>query len=351
MLPASDAKPSGAGGAPTASVSFEAVLETQLGLQLVAKPVPPDLPVGDGTAVPEKPTSSQHTDGKDLPSAQAMPGDLLFLPVMAPAGPPGVQTARASSDHDEVSLDKGATVRRSPLPTLINAGLTEQQPQPEEPTQLTPSLAPASARAAEIAASLQGLPGPAPAESKDLTPALPDVAVPSTPVPNLPTLAETEPKPGASPAAPHVMAAVPGLVGDTRWGDALSQRVVWMAGEKLQAAEFRVEPPQLGPIEVRMSITNDQANLLFTAAHADARDAIQTALPRLQEMLLQSGLALGNVSIGAGGGQDQAGLAFQQHGSGGDRAGFEGEGASVTSNGTQLIAPARQGVGLVDLFA
>ena len=56
MLPASDAKPSGAGGAPTASVSFEAVLETQLGLQLVAKPVPPDLPVGDGTAVPEKPT-------------------------------------------------------------------------------------------------------------------------------------------------------------------------------------------------------------------------------------------------------------------------------------------------------
>ena len=75
--------------------------------------------------------------------------------------------------------------------------------------------------------------------------------------------------------------------------------VVWITGQQVQAAEIHIEPPQLGPIEVRVSITNDQANLLFNAPHAVARDAIQMSLPRLQEMLIESGLTLGNVSVGA----------------------------------------------------
>jgi flagellar hook-length control protein FliK len=93
--------------------------------------------------------------------------------------------------------------------------------------------------------------------------------------------------------------AIPGRVGEPGWGNAFSQRVSWMVGQQIQSAEFRVEPPQLGPIEVRLSIANDQASLTFAAPHAGARDAIQASLPRLQEILLESGVSLGNVFVGS----------------------------------------------------
>jgi flagellar hook-length control protein FliK len=145
--------------------------------------------------------------------------------------------------------------------------------------------------------------------------------------------------------AVHADASIPGAVGDANWGDAFSQRVVWMVGERLQSAEFRVEPPQLGPIQVRLSITNDQANLLFNAPHAVAREAIQTALPRLQEMLLESGVALGNVSVGTGSHQDQTDFAFRH-------SSAHGDGAPPAASSTAGIAVAvRRGIGLVDLFA
>jgi flagellar hook-length control protein FliK len=118
-----------------------------------------------------------------------------------------------------------------------------------------------------------------------------------------------------------------------------------MVGEKVQAAQFRVEPPQLGPIEVRLSITNDQANLLINAPHAVARDAIQTSLPRLQEMLLQSGLALGDVSVGTGSPDQQPNYTL--------RFAADHDSAALASSNPslKLATPVRQGLGLVDLFA
>jgi flagellar hook-length control protein FliK len=63
----------------------------------------------------------------------------------------------------------------------------------------------------------------------------------------------------ATPGSQQPANTVPGVVGEPHWGDAFSQRVVWMVGQQVQSAQFRVEPPQLGPIEVKLSITNDQA--------------------------------------------------------------------------------------------
>jgi len=346
LPPAADAKATEAGVGSTSSVSFEAVLETQLGLQPLAKPLSPDSPMEDPATLPQKSPPSQHTDGDDPASAQLLPSQLLFPPVIPPhQAAPSAAPPRPATAPDELKLDPATAARRVPLPNLLATRAGAQQP--ETPAPESPPVSAMPAAAADVAAPLRALPVPAPAESKEITSMQPDPAVPPTPLPS-PPVPEVEAKPVAPPTPAHVMAAVPGVVGDTRWGDALSQRVVWMAGEKLQVAQFRVEPPQLGPIEVRMSITNDQANLLFTAAHAEARDAIQNALPRLQEMLMGSGLALGNVSIGAGGAQNQTGLPFQQYASSADPTPFD---EATSSAGSHPIAPSRQGVGLVDLFA
>jgi flagellar hook-length control protein FliK len=84
---------------------------------------------------------------------------------------------------------------------------------------------------------------------------------------------------------------------DQRWGEAFASRVVWQVGEKIQQAQVRINPPDLGPIEVRISVERDQASVQFTTQHGLVREAIEDALPRLREMLSQSGLHLADANV------------------------------------------------------
>ncbi len=89
------------------------------------------------------------------------------------------------------------------------------------------------------------------------------------------------------------------LVGHARWGEELAQKVVWMTSQQTQVAEIHLNPAHLGPVEVMLSISQDQATAQFVSQHPAVRDAIQDALPRLREMLAESGIQLGNVMVGA----------------------------------------------------
>lgn len=82
-----------------------------------------------------------------------------------------------------------------------------------------------------------------------------------------------------------------------RWAQDLGERVQWMVNRSMNGAEIRLNPPQLGPIEVRIQMQQEQANVAFTAQHANVRDAIEAAIPRLREMLGQQSLNLVNVDI------------------------------------------------------
>ena len=58
-----------------------------------------------------------------------------------------------------------------------------------------------------------------------------------------------------------------------------------------------MNPAHLGPLEVRISIRDDQATISFVSAHGQVRDALQAAIPHLREMLGDNGLNLSNVDI------------------------------------------------------
>lgn len=88
-------------------------------------------------------------------------------------------------------------------------------------------------------------------------------------------------------------------VGHVKWGGELAQKVVWMATQQSQVAEIHLNPAHLGPVEVMLSISQDQATAQFVSSHPAVRDAIQDALPRLREMLAENGIQLGNVMVGA----------------------------------------------------
>jgi flagellar hook-length control protein FliK len=88
-------------------------------------------------------------------------------------------------------------------------------------------------------------------------------------------------------------------VGQRGWDQGLGDRMVWMAGQGHQVAELHLNPPDLGPMTIALTLDNDQASARFTSPHAAVRDAIETAMPRLREMLADSGITLGNASVGA----------------------------------------------------
>lgn len=105
----------------------------------------------------------------------------------------------------------------------------------------------------------------------------------------------------AAPKAPAVLATsidVPVL--DESWGNALQDRVMWMTTRNIHNAEIRLNPAELGPIRVQVSVQDDAAQLTFTAQHALTREAIEVAMPRLREMLGENGLSLGEATVSDG---------------------------------------------------
>ncbi|MBU1191913.1 MAG: flagellar hook-length control protein FliK [Gammaproteobacteria bacterium] len=81
------------------------------------------------------------------------------------------------------------------------------------------------------------------------------------------------------------------------WDQALSERVMWAASQKLQSAEIKLNPPHLGPIEVRVQMHQDQAQVSFTAQHAVVREALEASMPRLRDMFNASGFNLLDVNV------------------------------------------------------
>ena len=87
-------------------------------------------------------------------------------------------------------------------------------------------------------------------------------------------------------------------VKDQAWGDRIGERVLLMASNRLQSAEIRLTPAELGPLRVQIAVDDGAANVTFLAQHAVTRDAIEQALPRLRELLAENGLTLNETNVG-----------------------------------------------------
>lgn len=81
------------------------------------------------------------------------------------------------------------------------------------------------------------------------------------------------------------------------WSNDFSQKIVWMANNDRQTAQITLNPPQMGPIDISLTVGNDSATALFVSANAEVRETIEAALPRLREMLAGAGIELGQASV------------------------------------------------------
>jgi flagellar hook-length control protein FliK len=81
------------------------------------------------------------------------------------------------------------------------------------------------------------------------------------------------------------------------FGQGLADRVSWMVDNNLNGAKLQVNPPQLGPIEVRVVVQGDQAQVWLTSHSAVTRDALEASSSKLKEMLGGQGFSQVSVDI------------------------------------------------------
>ncbi|HDR9505095.1 flagellar hook-length control protein FliK [Burkholderia cepacia] len=162
-----------------------------------------------------------------------------------------------------------------------------------------------------------------------------------------------------SPAASAIAAANTHVlaphVGTADWTDALSQKVVFLSNAHQQSAELTLNPPDLGPLQVVLRVADNHAHALFVSQHAQVRDAVEAALPKLREAMEAGGLGLGSATVSDGGFASQQ-QNPQQTFAGGQspRRGHGGSSAVDAPTDAAQSAPAAASVsraGLVDTFA
>lgn len=205
---------------------------------------------------------------------------------------PSARSSGASDGPQPAGSDAATDAATDALPTDAPAG------------DATAPAADATTSLAEFRARLAALLAPV-----DRPPLLADAAPSGTAVAATGPVAST----GATGPAASLAAAVadplldnlPILkpLGDAdAWSQGVGERVLMMAERGLQSATIKLQPEHLGPMEIRIQVDEDgAAQVNFSAQHAQTRDALETAIPRLRELLAEQGLSLSQANVDAGG--------------------------------------------------
>ena len=149
----------------------------------------------------------------------------------------------------------------------------------------------------------------------------------------------------AAAAAPAATAHIDTPFGETAWGEAFQQKIVWLVDRQQQRAELHVNPAHLGPVEVMLNLGDDSAAIAFSSPHAAVREAIEASLADLRNALGERGLSLGEARVSA-----DSGTAREQMAEEARNAGRRGRGEGGDAVPTEIL-PRRVSRGLVDLFA
>lgn len=329
---------------------------------LAATPLTPSRPETAAPGHPQPSASGPAAAASDLNNFAAMPFAWFFASALQPAPaptsaaelPPEVIDGQGEAEAGNVLPLPAALPLTMPLPVPVTVAATaaaggrvelapsdlgaggpvvSRFPLPEVVVPATQGAAAARLDTATLPSGAEGapldlaakVPGPPPLgalEPEKVEPQGPAEAAAEGDLLALSAASRHTP-PAAAPSARAENASLSPQVGDPRWAPALGERLVWMVEGEVKQAELRLNPPDLGPLEVRIAMVDDEARITFTAAHPNVREALEAALPRLREMLGTNGVNLVQVDVsGQGAGhrppsEAPANAAESSHASGG----------------------------------
>jgi flagellar hook-length control protein FliK len=282
---------------------------------MLALAMSPDLARAAVTATPEAGTAA---------GPLAAGGDIA----RRPDGRPGTPAGKASTvpPHDrargEITDARLTATGAAATPAAVSAA----------------SAATAAAFSGQLAALRQADLKPGGERIPDLVGATP---APTTPQALLDAAAALDSTAASGRLAPSV--------GSTAWSQALGEKIVWMAAGAQHTASLTLNPPNLGPLQIVLNVSSDQASASFFSAQPEVRQALEAAMPKLRDMMNEAGIQLGQSTVSAETPQHNAqdGRASQRSAAPFDAAG-DAAGSALLNVGLPLV---RQGRGLVDTFA
>ncbi|MFA3760668.1 flagellar hook-length control protein FliK [Yersinia sp. 2466 StPb PI] len=218
-----------------------------------------------------------------------------------------------------------------------------------------------AAQDADSSLSAKAVPVAVQADKTIATAAVDKIAVssatvtPSLPPVSSPVLPATASGAVSVPVSGHLSAQL----GSQEWQQSLGQQVVMFSRNGQQNAELRLHPQELGALQISLKMEDNQAQLHFASAHSQVRAAIEAAMPSLRSALAESGIQLGQSSVGSEGQWQQAQQQSQQNQQSFASHGQPAYGSSASGdvpNSTPLVTPAAlqslaNGNGGVDIFA
>ncbi|TPD65035.1 hypothetical protein FJP64_12240 [Kosakonia cowanii] len=299
----------------------------------------------------KKPADKKAQLADATPSAQALPADLLTqaattlaMPLDASANTAeallaqGVQTAQADlAALPQVSADPtlAAAVPASPLlaaalpvepqagdpltqvnftavldkekPTQdLAAGVKPQPTRPEAQPAMPVTESAVEGKAQSLTpadSSTQPTPPAAAPVSESLTQALHNLKS-AEPVATPHIVAQAAPVTATAPAtaiatSTVATATLQAEVGTPAWQQSLGQQIAVFSRNGVHHAELRLHPEELGALQVSLRVNNDQAQVHFVSESHHVRAALESAMPNLRTMLEESGISLGQSSVGA----------------------------------------------------
>lgn len=81
------------------------------------------------------------------------------------------------------------------------------------------------------------------------------------------------------------------------WPEQLSSQIVWQLGQEVQEARIALAPDDLGAIDLQVRVQEGRVQVHMGAAQPATRELLSEALPRLRELLGESGLSLSQASV------------------------------------------------------
>ncbi|CDZ79106.1 Flagellar hook-length control protein [Legionella massiliensis] len=81
------------------------------------------------------------------------------------------------------------------------------------------------------------------------------------------------------------------------WSEQFNQQIIWLGQQKIKTAIIKLNPEDLGPIEVKIDLVKDETKLNIRTDTPEVGNLIEQAIPRLREMMTLQGLNLLEVNI------------------------------------------------------
>ncbi|MAE02162.1 flagellar hook-length control protein FliK [Pseudoalteromonas lipolytica] len=149
------------------------------------------------------------------------------------------------------------------------------------------------------------------------------------------TQAQQQPQSKTVSLDPGVMQAINIIKSDA--AKMLQERVSALLNINNKEAEIRLDPPEMGSMQIRIRSDAEQAQINFVVQNQQAKEALEQSMPRLREMLAQQGIELGESSIQQGNPEQQGSQSEQ-----GQLAGHHNDEEVQQDVTTQSVETSRQ---------